>query len=132
VIFRKNKFGKTFAIPPHNNWSDKIEFNKENVSRIPDATGVYMFQNKDGKNIYVGRSHDGEFSGLKHRLQSYYEVDDFGPDEHPTKKALRPHIATVKFRVTTEPEARKIEAKLKQGLPYNKDNKINEAKKHGK
>lgn len=121
------KNGKPFAIPK-SGWSQNITFNKENISRIPDVTGIYMFMNKDGHPIYVGRSHDGPYSGLRHRLQSYYEEDDF--NEHPTKEKLRPAIHFVKFQKTSESEARKIEEKLKQGLKYNADNKMNEDKKH--
>lgn len=109
-------------------WSNKIEFSKEGISTVPDATGVYLFYDRNNKPIYIGRSIDREYSGLRHRLQSYHEVDDF--DEHPTKKALRPHINSFRYKETTEAGARELEMKLKQFTKYNADNKINEMKKH--
>lgn len=125
--FKTNrKTGNKFVLG--SGWSDKIVFKKENVSQVPDVTGVYLFYNKNGDPIYIGRSIDREYSGLRHRIQSYYEDDDFS--EHKTKRALRPHIASFRWKKTTEPQAREIEMKLKQGLKYNADNKMNEEKKH--
>lgn len=129
LIFRK-KNGRTIAIPPKGKWSGKIEFKPENVNNLPDITGLYMFYDHSGKPLYIGHSDDGKHSGIKHRVQSYQEVDNFGKDEHPTKKALRPHISSFKFKQTSVSEAREIEKKLKQKMPYNMDNQKNEAKKH--
>lgn len=114
--------------PLGSGWSKKAKFNKENVATVPDATGVYLFYNSGGTPIYIGRTIDRDFSGLRHRLQSYYEKDDFG--EHETKKVLRPHIDSFSWKKTTEPQAREIEMKLKQQMRFNADNKMNEEKKH--
>ena len=83
------------------------KFNKENIANEPNTGGVYRFYNKDKKLIYVGRAsgkwgtkfqrdvpHSGRYRfGQRHRLQSYYQKDDFSNgDGHPTKKSLRPKI----------------------------------------
>lgn len=115
---------------PVNGWSPQLPFSKENISKVPDKAGVYAYFDKGQKPIYVGVSHDGNASGLRHRIQSYDEKDDF--DEHPTKEALRPHIHSFRYKVVSIEEARKIEKNLKQDTKYNADNPINEAKKHSK
>lgn len=108
-------------------WSKPLPFTKENISMLPDSTGVYIFLNQKETPIYVGRTINGDYSGLKHRVQSYAEKDDFSV--HPTKKILRPHIHSFIYRKTTEEGAKKIEDKLKQFTIYNADNEYNEAKK---
>ena len=127
--FRTNNNGKPFPIG--SGWSDKVTFNKENVSQVPDKTGVYLFYDHNDHPIYIGRTVDREYSGLRHRLQSYYEKDDF--EEHKTKRKLRQELskgASFRWKATTENQAREIEMKLKQGLKYNADNHMNEEKKH--
>lgn len=109
------------------NWSKPLPFSKENISQVPDATGVYIFIDKKDTPIYIGRTINKDYSGLKHRLQSYYEKDDF--DVHPTKAELRPHIVKFTYRKTTEQGAREMEMKLKEHMKYNADNEYNEAKK---
>lgn len=112
---------------PVNGWSPQLPFNTENISKVPDKAGVYAYFDSGQKPIYVGVSKNGDASGLRHRIQSYNEKDDF--NEHPTKKALRPHIHSFRYKVVSIKEARQIEKNMKQGTKYNADNKINEAKK---
>lgn len=129
MSFRTNKSSNTVFPVIGAKWSRPMPFNKENISKVPDKTGVYIFYtDPKAKPIYVGVSMNGEYSGLRHRIQSYNEKDDF--KEHPTKAALRPHIKSFRYKITSETGARAIEKKLKQGTKYNADNKINEEKKH--
>ena len=111
------------------------KFNKENIAEEPNTGGVYRFYNKDKKLIYVGRAsgkwgtkfqpdvkHSGRYRfGQRHRLQSYYQKDDFGKDDgHPTKKALRPKIKYYYTQtVVSKPKRRALEKKLKKGLKHN-------------
>ena len=110
-------------------------FNKENIANEPNTGGVYRFYNKDKKLIYVGRAsgkwgtkfqrdvpHSGRYRfGQRHRLQSYYQKDDFHSDDgHPTKKALRPRIKYYYTQtVVSKPKRRALEKKLKKGLKFN-------------
>ena len=103
----------------HASYSSKIPFNKENVAKVPDISGSYKFFNQNGKLLYIGVTHDGEFSGMRHRLQSYYQVDDF--DEHPTKR-WRTRIKTFSYKKNGIHSARKEEQKIKQGATFNADN----------
>ena len=111
-------------------------FNKENISKEPNTGGVYRFYNKDRKLIYVGRASgnwgtkfqpkvkdSGRYRfGQRHRLQSYYQKDDFGRDDgHPTKKALRPRIKYYYTQtVVSKPKRRALEKRLKKDLKFNK------------
>ena len=77
------------------------KLNKKNLSRVPNTGGNYQLYNADRQPIYAGttkgnwggpyqshRPNLGRYRyGLRHRLGSYIQVDDF--KEHPTKKALR-------------------------------------------
>ena len=112
-----------------------LRFNKKNIAKEPNTGGVYRFYNKDPELIYVGRAsgkwgtkfqpdvpHSGRYRfGQKHRLQSYYQKDDFSNgDGHPTKKALRPRIKYYYTQtVVNKPKRRALEKKLKQGLKFN-------------
>lgn len=129
MSFKTNKKTKTVFPVIKSKWTRQIPFTKENISKVPDATGVYIFygDNKP-KPLYVGVSTNGKHSGLRHRIQSYDEKDDF--KEHPTKERLRPKIDSFRYKVTSEQGARDIEMKLKQGTKFNADNVVNEAKKH--
>lgn len=127
MSFRTNKTNQVYPVIGQK-WTKPVPFTKENIAKVPDKTGVYIFYDKpQAKPIYVGVSMNGVHSGLRHRIQSYSEKDDF--QEHPTKAKLRPHIHSFRYRITTESGARELEAKLKQGTKYNADNLQNEAKK---
>lgn len=89
-----------------------MEFTKENVAQIENRPGIYRFYDKNKKLIYIGRSHI-----LKHRLQSYYQKDDF--DEHKTKAALRDDIAYFNVEYKSIEEARDHEHRLKDKLKHN-------------
>jgi len=107
----------------HASFSNRVPFNKENVAKVPDATGQYQLFDKNGKLIYVGVSHDGKFSGLRHRLQSYYQVDDF--KEHPTKK-WRGRIKTFSYKSGGLKQSQRSEARIKQRASFNADNKAHD------
>lgn len=87
-------------------------FDKDNVSEVPNEPGNYMFYDENKKPIYVGRSHI-----LRHRLQSYYEKDDF--DEHPTKEKLRKEIKYFKWQRKPIGMARDHENGIKDKLKHN-------------
>lgn len=76
---------------------------KEKIRKIPDAPGVYLFKNKNGRVIYVGKS-----SKLKSRINSYFVI----PSE--IKKAnLFNEIADIEvIPVASEGEALLLEASL--------------------
>ena len=103
----------------HASYTEKQPFNKENVARVPDITGSYKFFDGNGKLIYIGVSHDGKYSGLRHRIQSYYQKDDFS--EHPTKK-WRGRIKTFSYKRNGIHQARKEEQRVKQNARFNADN----------
>ncbi len=90
----------------------KQEFTPENVADVPEAQGLYEFFDENNRLLYVGVSHR-----LKHRIQSYYQDDDFS--EHPTKKSLRSKIAFFRARAMEIDKARVLEAQIKQNTPHN-------------
>lgn len=119
---------KAIVLSSKNQWSKRLPFTKENISKLPNTAGIYQFYNAGETPIYVGTAHHGDYSGIKHRVSSYNEEDDFS--EHPTKKALRGKIHSFKFQELEIREARILEKKLKQGKKFNADNIMNEEKKH--
>ena len=91
----------------------------EIIENLPKKAGVYQYYDKNHKPIYIGRaSGNGGKYGLKHRVSSYYQVDDF--KEHPTKKALRPKIKFFSTLVVEDKKKRRaMEKELKKGLHGN-------------
>lgn len=98
-------------------------FTKEELAKLSNDGGVYeLYPCGTCPPIYVGRASGGRNSdgkrayGLKHRLQSYDQKDDFTkPDGHPTKKALRgkiTHFDTV--IINDKKERRAIEKQLRK------------------
>lgn len=87
-------------------------FTKENVAELENRPGIYRYYDKNKKLIYIGRSHV-----IRHRVQSYYQKDDF--NEHPTKEALRKEIAYFNVEYKSPEEARNHEHKVKNGLKHN-------------
>jgi excinuclease UvrABC nuclease subunit len=87
-------------------------FSKEEVAKVANEPGIYAFFNRSQGIIYVGTS-----EVLRHRLQSYYQQDDFSA--HPTKEALREKI--VYFYVEYMPlnRARQLESEIRCKLEYN-------------
>ena len=88
------------------------KFNKINVSKIFNRSGIYIFYNKYKKIIYFGRS-----KILKHRLQSYYQKDCFR--EHRTKKLLRKRIKYFSVKYMPKSKAKKLELIKKNGNKFN-------------
>ena len=101
-------------------------FNKANVAKLTNDGGIYEFYDEYGRKIYVGRTSGGRNSngqrayGLKHRVSSYHQKDDFGKvDGHPTKKALRPEIAFFDTTIiNNKKERRSIEKRLRKRHGY--------------
>ena len=111
-------------------WSKTLPLDRENISKVPNVAGIYQLENINGTTIYVGVSHKGDYSGLRHRLHSYHEIDNYGHDGHPTKKVLRGKAVKFKVKKMDIAQARILEHKMKQKTKYNADNTINETKKH--
>ena len=100
-------------------YTNRRPFTRENVLKLSNRGGLYQFYDKNGVPRYVGRTagNQGKY-GLKHRVSSYLQVDDF--NEHPTKKALRPEIAYFSTLVIDDKKRRRaMEAELKKGLHGN-------------
>ncbi len=87
-------------------------FNKEEIANIANMPGLYAFFNRSQGIIYVGTS-----EVLRHRLQSYYQQDDF--DAHPTKEELREKIAYFYAEYMPLAQARKLESEIRCKLEYN-------------
>ena len=90
----------------------KKKLNKEEIKEIKNKPGIYKIFSCDNKLLYIGRS-----KILKHRLQSYYQKDDFTVNK--TKKKLRKESCKFTFRYMTDKKARKIEKKLKTNVKFN-------------
>ena len=93
------------------------KLNKENIANLKNKSGMY-FINSCGTNkpIYVGIS-----KVIKHRLQSYYQKDDF--TAHPTKKDLRKSACGYTVNYMSLSKAKKQESKLKGNMQFNHKNK---------
>ena len=87
-------------------------FKKEEVAKVPNRPGLYAFFNRQKGIIYVGTS-----QVLRHRLQSYYQDDDFGA--HPTKEKLREKIAYFIAEEMDLCKARELEEEIKCKMEYN-------------
>lgn len=105
-------------------------FNKKNVNDLSNCGGNYVFYDKDKKLIYTGITNgnkgkkwgekpDQQYQyGLRHRLQSYYQKDDF---KVHNEKTWRNEIKY--FDCACEPDKAKrdaIEKRLKKHTKYNK------------
>lgn len=85
---------------------------KEKIKSIPDSPGVYIFKDKNGNVIYVGKS-----SKLRSRINSYFTI----PSDY-RKSTLINEIADVEaIVVASEGEALLLECSLikKHQPPYN-------------
>lgn len=80
--------------------------------KINNRPGMYSFYDRNGRRLYVGHS-----KVLRHRLQSYYQGDDFW--EHPTKRILRKKIAYFKVEYLPLKHAMAKERKLKVKNHFN-------------
>ncbi|KKS98322.1 MAG: excinuclease ABC subunit C, excinuclease ABC subunit C [Candidatus Gottesmanbacteria bacterium GW2011_GWA2_43_14] len=88
-------------------------FSLSDLNRIPETTGVYLFQDKNRRIIYIGKA-----VNLKKRVQSYFRADFYDAK----KKRLVENVSEISLiEVRNEFEALILEAKLiKQNQPkYN-------------
>jgi len=92
----------------------KLVFKRQNLlkDKVPNKPGLYKFYDRKGKVIYVGHARR-----LRHRVQSYHQVDDF--KEHPTKQILRKHIKTYEYQVMPKEKAKVKEKKIKKKAKFN-------------
>lgn len=84
---------------------EKYEVKMEKPDNIPTSAGVYLYKDKGGRIIYVGKARN-----LKKRVLSY-----FRPDNQLTAKtrAMMSHAVSIEFLTTsTEKEALLLEASL--------------------
>jgi len=78
---------------------------KEKLDTLPDKPGVYLFQDRQGKIIYIGKARV-----LRHRVRSYFQK---GHNDSPKLQRLLSRIHDVEFIVTdSEVEALILEANL--------------------
>ncbi len=91
------------------------KLNKYNVAKrkIPNKSGMYILKDNKNKELYVGST-----KKLRHRLQSYYQKDDY--KEHPTKKLLRNQAEFYSCYQMPINEARELEKELKGDFKFNK------------
>lgn len=82
------------------------------IATVANKPGLYAFFNSRQSMIYVGTSEI-----LRHRLQSYYQQDDFS--EHPTKEGLRDKIAYFYVEYMPISKARQLESEIRCKLGYN-------------
>lgn len=86
--------------------------NKEQVGKIKNQSGVYFIYDNTGEPIYVGVSEI-----LKHRLQSYYQKDDFTVNR--TKRKLRHYSYYFSVKYCSIQKARLIEMENKYSMRFN-------------
>lgn len=79
---------------------------------VPNKPGIYKFYDSNRRLLYVGHA-----KNLRHRIQSYSQVDDF--KTHPTKATLRPKIKYYEYQSMSVPRAEALEKRVKQRAPYN-------------
>lgn len=76
------------------------------IAKLPHTPGVYLFYDKAGDLLYVGKS-----GSLKSRVQSYFRAD-FAVN-NAAKQAMVPRVHTITHRITdSEVEALILEAAL--------------------
>ncbi|MGQ9845638.1 MAG: excinuclease ABC subunit UvrC, partial [Caldisericia bacterium] len=69
---------------------------KEDLNKVPEKPGVYIFFNKEGEVIYVGKA-----SSLKDRLSSYINIKKI---YSPKDTLLRKNIDSFEYILTHSPE----------------------------
>lgn len=80
--------------------------NKETIAKEKNQAGIYQIRNCKGKIVYVGSS-----KITKHRLQSYYQKDDFSVNK--TKESLRPKACKYSVKYMPIQKARDLEKRTK-------------------
>lgn len=86
------------------------------TASLPDAPGVYLLMDGEGKVIYVGKA-----ASLRKRVASYFQARE---EDNPRLASLRARLADIDFIVTeNESEALILEANLIKRFhpPYNVD-----------
>jgi predicted GIY-YIG superfamily endonuclease len=91
-----------------------LPWERQNVlkGKVPNKPGIYFFYGPNGQLLYTGHA-----SKLRHRVQSYYQEDDFSA--HSTKDDLRPHIQWYRFDVMPKKQAMKKERQVKKHALFN-------------
>ena len=86
---------------------------KEQIAKLPTASGVYIFKDKPGRVIYIGKA-----KNLRNRVRSYFQAP--GKDITPKIAWLRNSIADLDYIVVNSPvEALILESTLiKRHKPY--------------
>ncbi|HOC53238.1 MAG TPA: GIY-YIG nuclease family protein, partial [Caldisericia bacterium] len=69
---------------------------KDDLIKVPEKPGVYIFYNKQGEVIYVGKA-----TSLKDRLSSYISLKNV---EFPKDEMLRNSIESFDYIMTSSPE----------------------------
>ena len=82
----------------------KLTRNNVKKGIVPNKSGIYTIYNARGKPIYIGHSRK-----LRHRIQSYYQKDDF--NVHPTKRRLRGKAVSFSYRTMPIRKARALDRK---------------------
>jgi excinuclease ABC subunit C len=76
------------------------------LAQMPDAAGVYLFKNKEGETIYIGKA-----LSLRNRVRSYWK--DTSWRERPKLAVMMPKVAHIDVILTnSEKEALILEANL--------------------
>lgn len=118
--------------------------NKKNLKRVPNTPGVYKIYDEERQPMYVGTTAgnwgkqwgDGKVQrrgqgarnaaqrdryryGLKHRISSYQQKDDY--QEHKTKRALRDDKPSYFYydTIRNEEKRKATEKRLKNGHKHN-------------
>jgi len=95
-------------------YSQSKRINTENIGKEKERPGVYIIQNRNKSDIYIGVSEN-----LKHRLQAIlYGRADY--NQIKKKKKLRRNASYYRRAYTNIEKARKIEHRKKDGMRYNK------------
>jgi len=91
-----------------------LKWTRENTLKpvLPNKSGIYKLYDHNRRLLYVGHAEN-----LRHRVQSYREVDD--PKVHPTKTVLRNKISYYQFTPLPLNKAKEVEKKVKQHAKYN-------------
>ena len=78
--------------PRHDSTTRKL---RDTLSTVPDAPGVYLHKDKQGKVLYVGKA-----SRLSHRVRSYFQSSR---DKDPKTEALVKRVHDIDYIVTDTP-----------------------------
>jgi excinuclease ABC subunit C len=78
--------------PKHDSTRRKL---RDKLSLVPDAPGVYLHKDKQGKVLYVGKA-----TRLNHRVRSYFQS---GGDRDPKTEALVKRVQDIDYIVTDSP-----------------------------